>query len=58
MRRKDKEITDPKIISEILDLSEICRLGMVDDGRAYIVPVNYAHKDGAIYIHSAMHGKK
>jgi nitroimidazol reductase NimA-like FMN-containing flavoprotein (pyridoxamine 5'-phosphate oxidase superfamily) len=58
MRRKDKEINDQKIIAEILDHSEICRLGLVDESRAYIVPVNYAHKDGAIYIHSAMNGKK
>ncbi|HEX2975850.1 MAG TPA: pyridoxamine 5'-phosphate oxidase family protein [Bacteroidales bacterium] len=38
--------------------SEICRLGLVDDGEAYIVPVNYAYEDGHIYIHSAPHGRK
>lgn len=58
MRRKDKEITDKSIINTILNNSEICRLGLVENGEAYIVPVNYAFDDGLIYIHSAAHGKK
>jgi hypothetical protein len=58
MRRTDKEISDPKIIQEILAGSQICRLGLVDNGEAYIVPVNYAFKDGCIYIHSASEGRK
>lgn len=58
MRRKDKEITDSSVIESILETSEICRLGLVDNGEAYIVPVNFAHFGGAIYIHSAMQGRK
>ncbi len=58
MRRKDKEITDQKIIREILESSEICRLGLVDNNEAYIIPVNFAFHDGSIYIHSAMNGRK
>lgn len=58
MRRKDKEITDPEIIREILENTEICRLGLVDNEEAYIVPVNYAYMEGAIFIHSAMNGRK
>lgn len=58
MRRSDKEITDPKIMSEILVNSSICRLGLVQDGEAYIVPVNYAFNDGYIFIHSAVEGRK
>jgi hypothetical protein len=58
MRRNEKEITDNKVISEILSGSEICRLGLVDSGEAYIVPVNYAYSDGTIYIHSAPEGRK
>jgi uncharacterized protein len=58
MRRSDKEITDPKIIEGILSDSRICRLGLVDDGEAYIVPVNYAFNEKCLYIHSASEGRK
>jgi len=58
MRRTDKEITDPEIIYDIMVNSSVCRLGLVENGEAYIVPVNYAFKDGYIYIHSAVEGRK
>lgn len=58
MRRPEKEITDETIIQEILDRSAVCRLGFVEDGEAYIVPVNYVHHDGYLYIHSASEGRK
>lgn len=58
MRRLDKEITDNGIIEEILHQSELCRLGLVDEGEAYVVPVNYAYQDGVIYFHSAKEGRK
>jgi nitroimidazol reductase NimA-like FMN-containing flavoprotein (pyridoxamine 5'-phosphate oxidase superfamily) len=58
LRRTDKEITDPGIISDILANSWICRLGLVEYGEAYIVPVNFAFKDGCIFIHSAIEGRK
>jgi len=58
MRRHDKQITDQHIIQDILKKSEICRLGMVDNGEAYIVPVYYAYQDGFIFIHSAPQGRK
>lgn len=58
MRRHDKEIKDRKVIDSILENASVCRLGFVDNGEAYIVPVNYAYKDETIYIHSAPHGRK
>lgn len=58
MRRKKQEITDKKIIEDILSKSFICRLGLIDGDRTYIVPVNYGYSDNAIYIHSASEGKK
>ena len=58
MRRKDQEITDVQVIHEILSESEVCRLGLVENGEAYIVPVNYAYDNGTIYIHSAPEGRK
>jgi nitroimidazol reductase NimA-like FMN-containing flavoprotein (pyridoxamine 5'-phosphate oxidase superfamily) len=58
MRRQDKEITDKGLIQEIIAKSQICRLGLVDKGEAYIIPVNYAYENGLIYIHSAPNGRK
>jgi nitroimidazol reductase NimA-like FMN-containing flavoprotein (pyridoxamine 5'-phosphate oxidase superfamily) len=58
MRRLDKQITDKQVIEEILLQSDICRLGLVDQDEAYIVPVNYAYADNVIYIHSAHAGRK
>jgi nitroimidazol reductase NimA-like FMN-containing flavoprotein (pyridoxamine 5'-phosphate oxidase superfamily) len=58
MRRKDKEITSEDTIREILEKSNICRLGLIDDNEAYIVPVYYYHTDGFIYCHSALKGRK
>ncbi|MFC2129485.1 pyridoxamine 5'-phosphate oxidase family protein [Bacteroidota bacterium] len=58
MRKKNQEITDPVIIEEILQESEICRLAMMDGDRPYILPFNYGYHDHCIYIHCAPKGKK
>lgn len=58
MRRKDKEITDRKIIEEILNKSQICRIALHDDEYPYIVPFYYGYLDNALYFHSAASGKK
>ena len=58
MRKHDKEIKGKGIIREILEQSAICRIGLVDNSEAYIVPVNFAYKNGIIYIHSAPSGRK
>ena len=58
MRRVKQEITDKRIIDEILSTSEICRLGFIDNNRAYILPFNYGYQEGFIYIHCAKEGKK
>ena len=41
MRRKDREITDPGKIREIIAACDCCRLGFCDGGRAYIVPLDF-----------------
>jgi len=58
MRRVQQEIKDKSIIDKILSTSEICRLGFIDNYRAYILPFNYGYQDGFIYIHCAREGKK
>ena len=58
MRRKDKEITDQRIINDLLCTAEICRVAMVDEGEPYIVPLNYGFRDNALCVHSAAVGRK
>ena len=58
MRRIKQEISDKGIIEEILEKSEICRLGFMDQDRAYVLPFNYGYQDNHIYIHCAREGKK
>ena len=58
MRRKDKQITDPKKIEAILEEAEVIHIAMIDGDRPYIIPINYGYADNAIYIHCAKAGKK
>jgi len=44
MRRADKQITDPDELHRILDEALVLHLGMVDDGRPYVVPLNFARE--------------
>jgi uncharacterized protein len=58
MRKAKLEITDKKILEEILSGALICRVAMMDGALPYIIPLNYGYRDGYIYIHSAPQGKK
>jgi nitroimidazol reductase NimA-like FMN-containing flavoprotein (pyridoxamine 5'-phosphate oxidase superfamily) len=58
MRRKDKEITKASDLETILKEAKVCRLGLLDGGLPYIVPVHYGYSNGNLYIHSAKEGKK
>ncbi|HPJ03202.1 MAG TPA: pyridoxamine 5'-phosphate oxidase family protein [Candidatus Limiplasma sp.] len=62
MRRKDREITDSKQMEAILRGAKCLRLGLVDNGLAYIVPMSFgmATEGGALclYFHSAPEGRK
>jgi nitroimidazol reductase NimA-like FMN-containing flavoprotein (pyridoxamine 5'-phosphate oxidase superfamily) len=58
MRRKEKEVTDARIINDIFATAGVCRIAMVDHGEPYIVPLNFGYRDNALYIHSADAGRK
>ena len=62
MRRKDREITDYQKILQIVSGCDCCRIGLVDGGEPYIVPLNFGWevRDGRIvlYFHSAAEGRK
>ena len=58
MRRKEKEITDMAEIEQILSRAFVCRLGLCENGRPYVVPLCFGYKDNALYFHCAKEGKK
>lgn len=58
MRRKELEITDRARMESIIHRCRVCRVGMCDGDRPYVVPVCFGLKDGVLYFHSAPEGKK
>ncbi|MBU3917342.1 pyridoxamine 5'-phosphate oxidase family protein, partial [bacterium] len=58
MRRKEKEITDKAIIDSIINDSKVCRLGLSDDNRPYVVPLCFGYENDTLYFHSAHKGMK
>ncbi|HCP14940.1 MAG TPA: pyridoxamine 5'-phosphate oxidase [Peptococcaceae bacterium] len=62
MRRKDREIKSLEGVFAVVDHCEICRLAMVDEGKPYMVALNFGYErqgdDLVLYFHSAMEGRK
>ena len=62
MRRKEREVTDPSKIEDIISRCSCCRIGFNDEGEIYIVPLNfgYVKKDNTytFYFHGAKEGRK
>ena len=58
MRRSEKQVKDTQEIESILHSAQICHLSMVDDGKPYVVPINFGYEDNALYFHSASEGRK
>ena len=63
MRRNDREITDYDKITAIMDTCDVCRLGLSENGTAYIVPLSFGYQMDAehhitLYFHSAAEGRK
>lgn len=52
-------ITSHAEMTEILSAAQVGCLGTVGlDGQPYVTPHNYLYRDGRIYIHSALTGRK
>lgn len=58
MSKKERIVTDENVKIETLKSMDIIRLGLVDNGIAYIVPVNFAYYNNAIYFHTGLNGRK
>ena len=62
MRRKDRELTAPEQIRDILEQAKILHLALSDGDYPYVVPLHYGYEfDGeqlCFYLHSAAEGHK
>jgi uncharacterized protein len=58
MRRDEKEIKDRREIDSIIRRSQVCRLGLSDNGQPYIVPLCFGYDGKALYFHCAKEGRK
>jgi nitroimidazol reductase NimA-like FMN-containing flavoprotein (pyridoxamine 5'-phosphate oxidase superfamily) len=58
MRKKDKEISDESGIRAIIEKANVCRLGMVNGNKPYIVPLCFGYHDNVLYFHGSLKGQK
>ena len=58
MRRSEKAVTDPDELFRIIDKCNFCRIGMINNGIPYIVPVCFTRSGNMLYFHSAREGLK
>ena len=58
LRRKEKEVTDISEIEAIIEKGRVCRIGFSVDDVSYIVPMYYGYKNGCLFFHAALSGKK
>jgi nitroimidazol reductase NimA-like FMN-containing flavoprotein (pyridoxamine 5'-phosphate oxidase superfamily) len=58
MRRKDREISDASSIHSFIKKATVCRLGMINGDKPYVVPLCFGFQDNVLYFHSAVNGQK
>ena len=62
MTKRERQVTDPQRIRDILDQAKVLHLGLAVDNEPYVVPMKYGYtyENGnlVIYLHSAVRGKK
>ncbi len=60
--RREREVTDPAQILDIITRAKIVHIGMVDGDEPYVLPMNYGFtmEDGklTLYLHGALKGRK
>lgn len=56
---KTISITDSQEIEKIIRSCPYCMVGITDqEGRPYVLPMNFAYEEGIIYLHSGPEGGK
>ena len=55
---KNREIKKIKEIEAIINETDICYVGMVNDNQPYVLPFNFVYNDNTIYLHTDNVGLK
>lgn len=58
MRRSEKQVKQPEAIMKILTAGTVCQLAFSAQPVPYLLTLNYAYYNGALYFHSANEGRK
>jgi nitroimidazol reductase NimA-like FMN-containing flavoprotein (pyridoxamine 5'-phosphate oxidase superfamily) len=61
MRRKEREITDQRMIESVFSSADVCRVAFASANEPYIVTMNFGYQPGdksILYFHCAREGKK
>ena len=58
MRRAEKEIRNRTEIDSIIRRSQVCHLGLSDQGSPYVVPLCFGYDGRDLYFHCASEGRK
>lgn len=62
MTRREREVTDPNKIIEILDKCKVVHVGLIDGEQPYVLPMSYGYTmEGGnltLYLHGAAQGYK
>lgn len=58
MRKAEREIKDRDEIEALLREANLVYLGLWDGEQVYVVPLNYGYRGNALYVHSALEGRK
>jgi uncharacterized protein len=61
MRRNERQISDPELISEIINKADVCRIAFAEGDYPYVVTLNYGLVESSpmkLYFHCAGEGKK
>jgi nitroimidazol reductase NimA-like FMN-containing flavoprotein (pyridoxamine 5'-phosphate oxidase superfamily) len=62
MRRKDKEIINVEDKMKIIDQCKVCRLGLSENDKPYVIPLNYGYSFEnnilTLFFHGAKEGRK
>jgi nitroimidazol reductase NimA-like FMN-containing flavoprotein (pyridoxamine 5'-phosphate oxidase superfamily) len=58
LRNFAKEITDRAEMEEVLARADVLYLALHDEPAPYVIPLNFAYADGALWFHCAREGTK
>ena len=58
LRRQEKAITDQAELNDIIRRCQVCRLALAVDNEPYLLPVSFGFDGEAIYLHTALEGRK